>query len=60
MNLITRWHLLERFWEPIRRWVFRAKQLNIEREYWKADAQRYAQNASYWRERAETAERELV
>ncbi len=52
MNWLTRWHLLERFWEPCRRWLFRARQLRIERDYLREDARRYAQNADYWRGRA--------
>ena len=56
MRWLTRWHLLERFWEPVRRQMFRARQLRRERDYWKENARRFAQNAHYWRERAEAAE----
>lgn len=33
-------HLLERFWEPVRRQVFLARQLRIERDYWQAAAEK--------------------
>ena len=44
-NWLTRWHLLERFWEPVRRRMRRVAQLRIERDYWKG--------------RVEVAERDL-
>ncbi len=59
MNWITRWHLLERFWEPVRRQLFRARQLRRERDYWKEDARRENANVAYWRGRAESAEQVL-
>ena len=53
---IIRGRWIERIWWPIRRRLNRVKQLRTERDYWKEDARRYAQNAVYWQERAEAAE----
>lgn len=39
MNRLARWQLLERFWEPVRRQLFLAKQLRTERDYWKERAE---------------------
>lgn len=39
MTWLTRWHLLERFWEPVRRQLFLARQLRTERDYWKRRAE---------------------
>lgn len=56
MNRLTRWHLLERFWEPVRRQLFLARQLRAERDFWKWCAGMHELVADDWKKRAEACE----
>lgn len=55
MNWLTRWHLLERFWEPVRRQLFLARQLRTERDYFQDRLAVTEQVAEHWKKHAEEA-----
>lgn len=44
-------HADEFFWEPIRRWWHRNRQVRIERDYWKGQLQEAEERAADFKER---------